>query len=237
MAALLRQLAILEAVTKNKALKVKISKKSRTKVQFEPTVKLFKKNYPYAHCALNFSNAFELLIATILSAQCTDERVNKVTPELFKNYPDPKSMSEAPVEEIEELIKSTGFFRNKAKNIKACCELLTQKYKADVPKSMEELIELPGVGRKTANVVLGNAYNIASGIAVDTHVTRLTNRLGWVKIKDAVKIEAILMKMCPQKDWIMLTHYLIAHGRAICLARSPKCETCFLQDACPKLGV
>lgn len=227
----------MEAVTKNKSPKAQISKKSKAKVEFNFAFKLFKKNYPYAHCALNFSNAFELLIATILSAQCTDERVNKVTPELFKNYPDAKNMSDAPVEEIEELIKSTGFFRNKAKNIKACCELLVKKYKGLVPKTMEELNELPGVGRKTANVVLGNAYNIATGIAVDTHVTRLANRLGWVKIKDAVKIEYILMKMCPQNDWIMLTHYLIAHGRAVCVARSPKCQACFLQDACPKLGV
>ncbi|MEK6629033.1 MAG: endonuclease III [Bdellovibrionota bacterium] len=211
--------------------------KTKAKVEFDLAFKLLKKNYPYVHCALSFSNAFELLIATILSAQCTDERVNKVTPELFKTYPNAKNLSEASVEEIEELIKSTGFFRNKAKNIKACCELLTQKHKNLVPKSMEELTELPGVGRKTANVVLGNAYNIALGIAVDTHVTRLANRLGWVKIKDAVKIESILMKMCPQKDWIMLTHYLIAHGRAVCVARSPKCQTCFLQDACPRLGV
>lgn len=210
---------------------------SKTKVEFSLVFKLLKKNYPYAHCALNFTNAYELLIATILSAQCTDERVNKVTPELFRLYPDTKSMSEAPVEEIEEIIKSTGFFRNKAKNIKACCELLVEKHNGKVPETMEELYKLPGVGRKTANVVLGNAYNIASGVVVDTHVSRLCHRFGWVKTKDAVKIENILNKMCPRNHWIMLSHYLIAHGRSICVARSPKCSICFLKDACPKVGV
>ena len=211
--------------------------KTPTKVEFSLVLKLLKKNYPYAHCALSFNNAYELLIATILSAQCTDVRVNKVTPELFKHYPNSKRMTKAPVEEIEELIKSTGFFRNKAKNIKACCELLVNNHQGVVPKTLDELCALPGVGRKTANVVLGNAYHIASGVVVDTHVMRLANRFGWVKIKDAVKIEAILNKMCPQTDWIQLSHYLIAHGRSICVARSPKCSLCFLQDACPKLGV
>lgn len=224
-----------QSATLAKSKTTKLS--GKTKVEFDYGLKLLKKNYPYAHCALNFTTPYELLIATILSAQCTDERVNKVTPELFKNYPDAHAMSEAPVEEIEELIKSTGFFRNKAKNIKACCEQLVQKYAGEVPKSLEELWELPGVGRKTANVVLGNAYNIASGVVVDTHVTRLSNRFGWVKGTDAVKIEAQLNKMCPQKDWIMLSHYLIAHGRAICVARSPKCGICFVNDACPKRGV
>ncbi len=206
-------------------------------VEFGLAFKLLKKNYPYAHCALNFANAFELLIATILSAQCTDERVNKVTAALFKEYPDAKSMSLAPLEEIEELIKSTGLFRNKAKNIKTCAERLVEKHQGVVPQTMAELTELAGVGRKTANVVLGNAYNIALGIAVDTHVTRLANRFGWVKTNNALKIEDRLMKMCAAKDWIILTHYLIAHGRAVCVARSPKCQACFLQDACPKLGV
>ncbi len=212
-------------------------KQTQTKVEFSLGLKLLKKNYPDAHCALNFTNPYELLIATILSAQCTDERVNKVTPELFKSFPDAKAMSEAPVQELEEYIKSTGFFRNKAKNIKACCEQLVEKYEGRVPTTLEELYELPGVGRKTANVVLGNAFGIASGVVVDTHVTRLSNRMGWVKGIDAVKIEAQLNKICDQKDWIMLSHYLIAHGRAICVARSPKCEICFINDACPKRGV
>lgn len=217
--------------------KTKVQSNKIFSLTYGSVFKLLKKNYPYAHCALNFTNAYELLIATILSAQCTDERVNKVTPELFKRYPSVKSMSEAPVEEIEELIKSTGFFRNKAKNIKTCCEQLIKKHKGEVPKTLEELCELPGVGRKTANVVLGNAYHIASGVVVDTHVSRLSFRFGWVKTKDAVKIEKTLNKMCPKNDWIMLSHYLIAHGRAICMARSPKCTICFLQETCPKRGV
>lgn len=219
------------------AIKSKPAKISATKVEFDFVLKKLKKNYPYAHCALNFTNPFELLVATILSAQCTDERVNKVTPELFKAYPDSFQMSEAPVEEIEELIKSTGFFRNKARNIKACSQELVAKYSGEVPQTLEELYELAGVGRKTANVVLGNAFGIASGVVVDTHVTRLANRFGWVKMTDAVKIEMKLNKMCPSEDWIMLSHYLIAHGREICVARSPKCEICFLQEACPKRGV
>ena len=210
---------------------------SKTKVRFDLVLKRLKKHYPDAHCALNFTNPYELLIATILSAQCTDVRVNIVTPELFRQFPDPLSMSKAPVLKIENLIKSTGFFRNKAKNIKACCEELVKKYKGKVPKTMEELNQLPGVGRKTANVVLGNAYNIASGVVVDTHVMRLSNRLGWVKSTDPVKIETLLNKLCPKSDWIMLSHYLIAHGRSICVARSPKCVKCFLNDACPKVGV
>lgn len=221
----------------NKRQTKKAVKKNKPKVEFGLVFKLLKKNYPYAHCALNFKNPFELLIATILSAQCTDERVNKVTPELFKNFPDAKSMGLAEIGEIEELVRSTGFYKNKAKNIKACCQQLSEKHNGIVPKTMEELYELPGVGRKTANVVLGNAYNIAFGIAVDTHVTRLANRFGWVKTEDAIQIEKVLMEMCPKKDWIMLTHYLISHGREICVARSPKCGACFLQEACPQLGV
>lgn len=210
---------------------------SKTKVRFELVLKRLKKQYPEAHCALDFKNPYELLIATILSAQCTDVRVNLVTPELFRRFPDPKSMSLAPIADIENLIKSTGFFRNKAKNIKACCEELVKKHKGEVPQQLEELNQLPGVGRKTANVVLGNAYNIASGVVVDTHVMRLSNRLGWVKSADPVKIETLLNSLCPKSDWIMLSHYLIAHGRSICVARSPKCASCFLNDACPKVGV
>jgi endonuclease-3 len=146
-------------------------------------------------------------------------------------------MSRASVEDLEELIKSTGFYKNKAKSLKALSETLVEKHGGDVPKTMEELYDLPGVGRKTANVVLGNAFGISSGVVVDTHVTRLSNRFGWVRETDAVKIEAKLNKMCPEKDWIMLSHYLIAHGRTICVARSPKCPSCFLNDACPKRGV
>lgn len=225
--------------TKAKPLRSKAPKKAKTnsKIDFDFTLKLLKKNYPDAHCALDFTTPFELLIATILSAQCTDVRVNMVTPHLFKAYPNPKAMSEAAVEDIEELIRSTGFYKNKAKSIKGCSEQLVEKYDSAVPKSLEQLHELPGVGRKTANVVLGNAYNISSGVVVDTHVTRLSNRFGWVNMTDAVKIEEKLNSICPQSDWIMLSHYLISHGRAICTARSPKCASCFLSDACPQRGI
>lgn len=222
----------------NKTPVRKPAKASRlTKVGFEPVLKLLKKKYPDAHCALHFTTPYELLVATILSAQCTDERVNKVTPALFAAYPDAAAMSQAPLESIEEFIKSAGFYRNKAKNIRLCSQQLVDKHGGQVPRTLEELYELPGVGRKTAHVVLGNAYGIASGVVVDTHVTRLANRFGWVKMTDAVKIEAVLNRLCPPDDWVMLSHYLIAHGRTLCTARSPKCDTCFLREACPKRGV
>ena len=165
-------------------------KKPATKVGLEYVLQLLKENYPDAHCALNFQNPYELLIATILSAQCTDVLVNKVTPPLFKRYPTPKKMSMAKLADIEKLIHSAGFYKNKAKNIKACCQQLVDQHKGEVPHNMEALHALPGVGRKTANVVLGNAFNIASGVVVDTHVMRLANRFGWVKMTDAVKIES-----------------------------------------------
>lgn len=215
----------------------KVKKKSKTKVEFKYVLTKLKKNYPDAHCALNFNNAYELLVATVLSAQCTDERVNKVTPALFKKYPDVIKLSLADLNELEELIRSTGFYRNKAKNLKACAEEIVKSYGGSVPKSLEELFGLPGVGRKTANVVLGNAFGIPSGVVVDTHVTRLANRFGWVKTQDAVKIEQELNEMCTKSDWIMLSHYLIAHGRAVCVARKPKCEICFINDTCPKRGL
>lgn len=213
------------------------SKPRLTKVEFDFVLKSLKKEYPDAHCALNFKTPFQLLVATILSAQCTDERVNKVTIELFKKYPTAKKMNICPLSELEELIRSTGFFKNKAKNIKETCAILVEKYNGEVPNTMEELYALSGVGRKTANVVLGNAYGIASGVVVDTHVTRLANRFGWVKLQDAVKIENKLNEICPQEDWVMLPHYLISHGRAVCKARNPDCENCFLNKACPKLGL
>lgn len=160
-----------------------------------------------------------------------------VTPHLFKKYPTPKAMAKAPVVSIEEIIRSTGFFKNKAKNLKACATALVEKHKGHVPEDLEALVELAGVGRKTANVVLGNAYGIPSGIVVDTHVTRLANRLGWVKTDNAVLIERQLSKLVPQEDWIMLSHYLISHGRAVCKARKPACSHCFLEETCPKKGV
>ena len=200
-------------------------------------LKDLKKKYPDAHCALEFKTPFELLIATILSAQCTDVRVNLVTPVLFKKYKNPKQMSEAKVEEIEDIIRSTGFFKNKAKSIKTCSEVIMKKHKGEVPHTIEELYELPGVGRKTANVVLGNAFGIASGVVVDTHVMRLSNRFGWVKEQDAVKIESQLNKLFSEKEWIMLSHYLISHGREICKARNPDCAACFLSKSCPRKGL
>lgn len=200
-------------------------------------IRKFQRYYPDAHCALDHKNPFELLIATILSAQCTDERVNMVTPNLFKTYPNPQKMGEASVEKIEEIIRSTGFYKNKAKNIKACSQKLVQEYGGEVPQSIDELTGLPGVGRKTANVVLGNAFNISSGVVVDTHVTRLSNRFGLVKGHDAVKIENVLNKIVPQEHWIVFSHWLIHHGRQICKARKPDCAHCFLQDQCPKKGV
>jgi endonuclease-3 len=192
-----------------------------------------KKKYPDAHCALNHENAFQLLIATILSAQCTDERVNMVTPALFKKYPTPQAMAKADVKDIESLIKSTGFYKNKAKNIKACCQQIVEKFKGEVPQTLEELHSLPGVGRKTANVVLGNVFHVPS-MVVDTHVTRLSNRLGLVKGRDAVKIEFALQKIVPKDEWTMYSHYMIYHGRKVCRARNPACDSCFIEKYCPK---
>lgn len=213
-------------------LETKISLKSKD--HFLKVLSLLKKHYPDAYCALNFKNPFQLLIATILSAQCTDERVNKVTSALFRKYRDAAAMAKAKLEDIESLIHSAGFYKNKARNIKACCEILWKQYDNQVPQKMEQLVDLPGVGRKTANVVLGNAFGISSGVVVDTHVTRLSKRLGWVKTDNAVQIEQILNQLCPKSDWIMLSHYLISHGRAICKARSPNCENCFLLSCCPQ---
>lgn len=206
-------------------------------VNLEVTLKLLKRYYPDAHCALNHRNAFELLVATILSAQCTDERVNVVTKDLFDQYPSPEKMAKAPVEDLELAIRSINFYRNKAKNLKACARALVEKHQGQVPSKMEELVELAGVGRKTANVVLGNAFHIPSGIVVDTHVARLSQRLGWVRGQDPVKIEKRLMEFVPPKHWIQLSHELIFHGRQICKARRPLCEKCFLFEHCPKKGV
>lgn len=201
------------------------------------TLALLKRYYPDAHCALNHNNAFELLVATVLSAQCTDERVNMVTPALFKKYPTPQKMAKAPVEDLENLVRSTGFFKNKAKNLKGAAARLVELHNGEIPQELEALVELPGVGRKTANVVLGNAFDIKSGIVVDTHVTRLSRRLGWVKTDNAVIIEKQLCQRVPKDDWVMFSHYLISHGRAICKARKPDCHHCFLEETCPRKGV
>lgn len=200
-------------------------------------VGVLKKTYPDFRCELNFANPLQLLVATILSAQCTDKRVNIVTPALFKKYRTAADFAEARIEELEELIKTTGFFHNKAKNIKGCCQGLVEKHGGEVPRTMEELHALPGVGRKTANVVLGEAFRISVGVIVDTHVTRLANRFGIVKGSDAVKIERELMKLVPQEDWIAFSHCLVWHGRRRCDARKPDCAGCELAKLCPRVGL
>jgi len=200
-------------------------------------ISALKRAYPNAHCELNFENPLQLLIATILSAQCTDKRVNLVTAELFKKYKTAQDFAGAPLSELEEAVKTTGFFRNKAKNIKACCAALVEKYGGEVPRTMDELHGLAGVGRKTANVVLGNAFGINVGVVVDTHVTRLTNRLGLVKGTDAVKLEQELMKLVPQNEWGLFSHWLIWHGRRRCDARKPACADCEIRNLCPQIGI
>jgi endonuclease III len=193
--------------------------------------------YPDAHCELNHSNPLELLIATILSAQCTDKRVNIVTAELFPKYRLAADYARARLPDLEREIKTTGFFRNKAKSIKACCQALVEKHGGEVPRTMEELTELGGVGRKTANVVLGNAFNVNCGVVVDTHVARLSQRLGLTAQKAPEKIEAELMKLLPQGQWTLFSHWLIWHGRRRCYARSPECANCEIKNFCPRIGV
>ena len=200
-------------------------------------IKRLKKAYPSAHCALNHTNAFELLIATILSAQCTDERVNIVTANLFRKYRGPRDFARASQAELEQDIHSTGFFRNKAKSIRAASQRILDEFGGEVPNTMPEILSLAGVARKTANVVLGNAFGIASGVVVDTHVSRLSQRLGLTKEKRPEKIERDLQKLVPEKDWVMFSHWLIFHGRQICQARKPKCRQCVLADECPSYRI
>ncbi len=193
--------------------------------------------YGDAECALHFDSPLELLVAVILSAQCTDVRVNIVTRDLFKRYRSAADYANAPIEELEEAVRTTGFYRNKAKNIQACCRKLVERYDGDVPQTLEELVDLDGVGRKTANVVLGTAFGIPSGVVVDTHVTRLSNRLGLTENTDAVRIEHDLAALLPKSEWINFSHRLIWHGRQICNARKPLCSECGLESICPKIGV
>jgi endonuclease-3 len=196
-------------------------------------IKRLKKAYPDAHCALDHTTPFELLIATILSAQCTDERVNIVTADLFRKYRGPADFLKIPQEELEKDIHSTGFFRNKAKNIQAACKRLIEEFGGEIPQTMAEMLTLGGVARKTANVVLGNAFGIASGVVVDTHVSRLSQRLGLTTNETAEKIESDLADLVPKRQWVMFPHWLITHGRQVCNARKPKCAECVLGDICP----
>lgn len=192
-----------------------------------------KRTYPQAHCELNFRNPLELLIATILSAQCTDKQVNIVTETLFKKYKSAADYAQAPLEELENDIRRIGLFRNKAKNIKACCASLVERFNGEVPRTMAELTSLNGVGRKTANVVLGNAFGMNEGVVVDTHVARLAARLGFTRETNPEKIEAEMMKLVPREDWALFSHWLIWHGRRRCFARGPQCGECEVRMLCP----
>lgn len=192
--------------------------------------------YPEAKCSLHFKSPLQLLIATILAAQCTDERVNQVTPALFKKYPDAHAFAQAKPEELEQLIKSAGFYRAKAKNIIGCCKALVEHHGGEVPRTLEELVPLPGVGRKTANVVLGNCFGVP-GMVVDTHMIRLSNRLGLTRESTPEKIEQDLMALMPDSEWTSFGHRIIYHGRKVCQARKPDCDHCTLKEFCPKVGV
>ena len=196
-------------------------------------IRLLKREYPEARCSLDHTSPLELLIATILSAQCTDERVNLVTAELFRKYRRPEDYASVAVGELEADIRSTGFFRNKARAIQGACRMILERYEGRVPQTLEELLELPGVARKTANVVLGNAFGITSGIVVDTHVARLSQRLGLSAHEQPEKIERDLMELVPRRDWIIFSHLLIAHGRRVCKARKPLCAECTVEPLCP----
>jgi endonuclease-3 len=200
-------------------------------------LRALRRDYADVTCALIHDNPFQLLVATILSAQCTDVRVNIVTQDLFAKYPTVDDLATLSIKKLEKAIQSTGFFRNKAKNIKACCQQLVEKYDGQVPREMDQLVELPGVGRKTANVVLGTAFRLATGVVVDTHVSRITRRLGMTEKTDPVKIERDLMDQLPRKEWIDFSHRLIHHGRAICKARKALCDDCGMKKFCPQNGV
>jgi len=212
---------------------MKIPKVDVHKQRLLRIIELLEKNYPNAKTALKYTNSLELLVATMLSAQTTDVRVNIVTQSLFKKYRNVRDYVDIPVKQLEQDIHSTGFYRNKARNIRACCQLLLAKFNGEVPQTMEELLELPGVARKTANIVLYNAYGITAGIAVDTHVMRLSQRLGLTREKNQNRIEKDLMVLTPKEKWMQLTDLLIFHGMQVCIARKPRCGICILNDLCP----
>ncbi len=200
-------------------------------------IRHLKKEYPQAECALHHDSAFQLLIATILSAQCTDKRVNIVTRDLFANYPTAEHLAVAPIRRVEKLVQSTGFFRNKAKNIKACAQQLVAQHDGEVPRSLPELVALPGVGRKTANVVLGTAFQIPSGVVVDTHVGRISRRLGLTNQTNPEIVERELNALLPQREWVAYSHRMILHGRQVCKSRNPQCAACRMNAFCPRIGV
>jgi endonuclease III len=213
---------------------VGITKKhSATKIRALEILVRLKRLYPHAPCTLTYDTPVQLLVAVILSAQCTDDRVNLVTPELFRRFPDAKAIAAASLDELMELIRSTGFYRNKAKNIQAACGIIERDFGGAVPQSMESLLQLPGVARKTANVVLAHAFGINAGVTVDTHVKRLSKRLGLTKHEEPIKVERDLMNLLPQDDWENWSIRLVYHGRAICKARNPDCNNCVLLDLCP----
>ncbi|HEU4827752.1 MAG TPA: endonuclease III [Gemmatimonadales bacterium] len=205
----------------------------RSRAEAAEMIRRLKGLYPDAHCELDHRDAFELLCATILSAQCTDARVNLVSPTLFARYPDARTLAGARQEELEEIIRSTGFFRNKAKSLIGMARAVVERHGGTIPRTMDELQSLPGVGRKTANVILGNAFGINEGVTVDTHVGRLSRLLGLTKHDDPGKVELDLMKLAPREEWALLSHLLIFHGRRVCIARRPQCDRCILADLCP----
>ena len=208
-------------------------RKNKEERRIAEILKRLDQEYPDADCALKHENPFQLLVATILSAQCTDQRVNMVTPELFKRFPDAGTLARASEDELQSLIRSTGFFRNKSKNLIAAAKKMVERFEGEVPTTMEDLLQLGGVARKTANVVMGTAFGFSSGVVVDTHVRRLSNRLAVSVQKDPTKIEKDLMGCIPEDHWISLSHQLIHHGRQVCKARKPNCRACFLVDLCP----
>jgi endonuclease-3 len=224
------------AVTKQSS-RMPASRRASAAVRAPEIFSRLHRTYPNAHCALDFETPFQLLVATILSAQCTDKRVNMVTPALFRRYATPSALAAAKLEELEEMIKSTGFFRNKSRSLVGMATAIDERHSGVVPSQMEQLVELPGVGRKTANVILGNAFERNEGIVVDTHVTRVSQRLALTRNTDPVKIEQDLIGLFPREQWTLLAHLFIEHGRQICVARTPKCEQCPLSDLCPSSRV
>ncbi len=207
------------------------------KRQAAKVAKILRREYADATCALHFRTPLELFVATVLSAQCTDERVNRVTKDLFRKYRTAADYARTTLEELERDVQSTGFFRNKAKCIVRCCTVFQERFGGEVPQEIDTLVELPGIGRKTANVVLGTAFGLATGVVVDTHVTRVSRRLGLTTQKDAVKIEQDLMQLVPKAEWVAFSHRMIHHGRRICAARKPRCDQCPMRSFCPRIGV